>query len=152
VAPPVVTPPISLIPIVRHYALSRSTFRAFRGRGVSIARAKRGTRVSYTLNEAGMATFTVHRIRPGRKVKNRKTGKRRCVKPTSKNRAHRTCKRYRRVGSFKRASVAGPNSFKFTGRVKGRRLAPGRYRMRLVVRDADGDKSKRLARRFRIVR
>jgi hypothetical protein len=42
------------------------------------------------------------------------------------------------VGSFTHADVAGANRFRFTGRVGGRKLRPGSYRLRAVARNAAG--------------
>jgi uncharacterized delta-60 repeat protein len=101
------------------------------------ARHKIGTRVSFTLTEAATVTFTVERKSAGRKV-----GKR-CVKPTRKNRTRKRCTRFVKVkGSFTRAGKAGKNSFKFTGRVGGKKLKPGSYRLVAVAKDAAGNKDK----------
>jgi hypothetical protein len=65
---------------------------------------------------------------------------------------HRRCIRYRLAGTFRHRGAAGANSFRFRGRVNGRRLRPGRYRLTATAVDASGNRS--LSRRvaFRIVR
>jgi hypothetical protein len=69
------------------------------------------------------------------------------VKPTRRNRGARRCTRYVRMrGSYSRAGSAGLNRFRFSGRLRGRKLKPGRYRL---VGNAAGD---RAAARFTIVR
>jgi hypothetical protein len=89
-------------------------------------RVARGTRVRFGLSEAASVRFTIRRRSGGRAI-----------------------------GSFVRSAGAGPNSVRFSGRlrVRGRTqsLAPGRYRMTLVATDAAGNRS--LARRvsFRVV-
>ncbi|MEX0973529.1 MAG: IPT/TIG domain-containing protein [Solirubrobacterales bacterium] len=60
---------------------------------------------------------------------------------------------FRRVrGGFNRRALAGPNSFRFRGRIRGRTLRPGAYRMLIRAIDAQGQRSKLLRRAFRIVR
>jgi hypothetical protein len=94
----------------------------------SFAAAKRkpplGTKVTYTLTTAATVRFTVERAASGRR-----SGKR-CVKPTKKNRTAKKCTRYIKLkGAFSRASTAGPNGFKFNGRLNGKKLPVGRYRL-----------------------
>jgi hypothetical protein len=126
-------------------ALSASTFAAA-NRGASITRAPVGTRVRYRLSEAATVTFTVERQAAGRRVG------RRCVKPTRANRRRPRCTRYVRVGSFVHRGGAGANSFKFTGRVRGRKLSPARYRLTGVAKDAANNTSAPRRVSFRIVR
>jgi hypothetical protein len=88
--------------------------RAFRAR----------TKVTFRLTRAATVRFTVHRVRAGRRAGGR------CVKPRKSNRHAKRCTRYVRVkGSFSRRGRAGKNSFRFKGRVKGRKLRRGRYRL-----------------------
>ena len=112
--------------------------------------APKGTRVSYTLNEAATVVFTVKRRATGRRVKR---GKRKvCVKPTRKNRKKHRCARYVGVrGSFTLNGAAGNNSFHFTGRMNGRKLTPGRYRL-LATPSAGGKAGTPVSTAFRIVR
>jgi glucose/arabinose dehydrogenase len=124
-----------------------STIRAA-GKGSSIARKKPpvGTRVRYRLSEAARARFTIER-----RAKGRKKG-RKCVAPTKKNRKAHRCTRYRLLkGSFSRASTTGSNSFRFTGRLRSKKLRPGRYRLIMVATDAAGNRSKPKRARFRVV-
>ncbi len=103
--------------------------------------------MSYELSEAASANFTVERA-----AKGRKKGKK-CVAPNSHNRHKKSCTRYKRVkGSFSRSGKAGTNSFHFTGRLRGKKLSPGRYRLVMVATDAAGNKSKPKRAKFRIVR
>jgi hypothetical protein len=106
-----------------------------------------GARARYRLSEAATARFTVERAAKGRK-KGRK-----CVAPSKKLRHARRCTRYLRLkGSFSRQSTAGLNGFRFTARLRGRKLRPGRYRLVLVATDAAGNKSKARRAAFRVVR
>ena len=55
-------------------------------------------------------------------------------------------------GSFTHTGRAGTNSFKFTGRLRRRKLRPARYRLAAVATDAAGNRSPAKRRTFRIVR
>ncbi|HEX8206272.1 MAG TPA: PKD domain-containing protein, partial [Solirubrobacteraceae bacterium] len=124
-APPLPPPPVAVIASVSDLGVSPRTFAAA-ARGASVAQRRRrtGTRVTYDLNVAADVRFTVRRRARGRRVGGR------CVKPTRRNRSKRRCARFVRVrGSFARASTAGANRFRFTGRLRGRKLRPGRYRL-----------------------
>jgi uncharacterized delta-60 repeat protein len=116
-------------------------------RGASVARRKRktGTTVSYTDTLAATTRFTV--LKPVRGVRDKRG---RCVKPRKPLRGKR-CTRYVSVGGFKHADVAGRNSFHFTGRVRGRKLRPGRYRLRAVP-SVGGTRGKAVTATFRIVK
>ena len=71
---------------------------------------------------------------------------------TNKNRKGKRCTRVVTLkGSFSRTGVAGQNSFHFTGRLNGRKLKAGRYRL-VATPTAGGKKGKPTSARFRIVR
>lgn len=55
-------------------------------------------------------------------------------------------------GGFVRQGKVGPNSFRFRGRLRGRKLKSGRYRLRVVATDPAGNSSRAEYVRFRIVR
>jgi hypothetical protein len=117
-------------------------------RGPSVlSAARRGARVTYRLSEDATARFAVERAAPGRRVS------RRCVAPNRRNRSRRRCTRHRRLrGSFSHPGKAGVNAFRFSGRLRGRRLRPGNYRLTIVATDAAGNRSAPRRSRFRIVR
>ena len=99
-----------------------------------------GTAVRYSLNVDARVKFTVERAANG------KRSGRRCVKPTRANRRARSCARYVAVaGSFSHSGRAGTNRLRFSGRLAGRKLAPGRYRL---VATPAGGKARRTS--FRI--
>lgn len=117
---------------------------------LSFARARfkagAGSRVRYTLSEAASVRFRVERAAPGRRTGGR------CRKPTLQNRTRPRCTRYVKLrGSITRSGYPGPNSFKFTGRLRGRKLRPGRYRLVATARDAAGNASSPKRAKFRIV-
>ena len=140
------TPPGA--PSLTKLSLRPRTFAAA-ARGSSVARKKRtpvGTKVSFTLSSAATTTFTVQRAVTGRRV-NRK-----CVAQKRSNRTKPRCTRYVTVrGSFTRAGRAGANSFRFTGRLRGRKLSLGSYRLTAVAANANG-RSRAATTTFRIAR
>jgi virginiamycin B lyase len=137
-------------PVLGRLRLSRSVFRAASSGGSTAAKRKRtpvGTKVSFSVSEASSVRFTVQK-----KAKGRKSGKR-CVKPTRKNRKKKKCTRWPSVrGSFTVRAKQGSNSFTFRGRIGGKKLKAGSYR--LVGRAADGAKNQSSLRTvtFRIAR
>jgi hypothetical protein len=135
---------------IRRLRLSRSAFRAA-GRGPSARSAPRGRRpttgtiVSFRLDRAATVRFTVERASRGRRVG------RSCVAPGQSERGGARCTIYSKLrGSFARSGRAGPNRFRFTGRLHGR-LRPARYRL-LATPRADTRSGKSASARFRIVR
>jgi len=115
----------------------------------AIAAAKRkktpkGSRVSYTLAEDATVTFTVERAANGRRKGKKCVAKRKKGKP---------CTIYKRVkGSFTQSGKKGSNRFKFSGRVGGKKLRPGRYRLVAVATDTAGNRGKAVRSKFRIRR
>ena len=105
-----------------------------RFRTAAAGRRRAGARISYALDENASVTFTVKRIIQ-RVVRGRtRTG-------------------YRPMrGSFKDAGEVGGNSLRFRGRVGGRRLRPGLYRLIALPVDAAGNTGNAVYVRFRIVR
>jgi virginiamycin B lyase len=127
---------------VQSLSLSPRSFRAAKA-GASVS-AKVGAKVTYRLSAAGSVKFTVQK-----ETKGRKKGKK-CVKETKRNRKAKKCKLYKAVrGSFTHSGKAGSNSFKFTGRVGGKSLKPGKYRL---VATAGSSKSGVKQTSFKIVR
>jgi hypothetical protein len=96
-------------------------------RGGAIASAtkpKRGTTVRYALTGAATVEFTVERGLRGRNV----GGK--CRKQTPANSRKRKCTRFKKLkGGFSHQGASGPNSLRFSGRLRGLALKPGRYRL-----------------------
>jgi hypothetical protein len=122
-----VVPVDSTAPALTTVAMRPNRFRAARrGSAVSSARAV-GTTVRFGLSEAASATFKVVRCE------------------------NRRCTSRRTVGSIGRTAHAGLNRFAFTGRVRGRRLRPGSYRLIAQARDAAGNSSSVETLRFRVL-
>jgi hypothetical protein len=125
--PPAVVPPAP--GQIQSLSLAPRGFRAVNaGEAIFSAEKKKkapiGTTVTYSISAAGPVGFSVERRLPGRKV-----GKR-CVKQTRANRTKKRCSRFKPVkGGFTHSGQAGANSFKFSGRLNGKGLKPGRYRL-----------------------
>jgi len=131
-------PPDTVKPALRAFRIAPNAFHAIKGASravISKRRGKRqrkrlGARVFYRSSEAATVRFSVER-------QTRRRGG----------------KRYLKVrGSFAHAGRAGTNSFKFTGRVNGKLLPRGRYRLEARAIDSAGNRSQKVVRRgFRIV-
>ncbi len=128
-----------LAPEITGLSLTPSAFFAKpSGPTVTTAKAKKrkktyGTVVKYTGTATATTTFTVLLRKRGRKH-----GKI-CAKPGRTNRHGAACTYYSRVGSFTHAdATAGPIHFRFMGRVTGRTLQPGSYRLQAVPRNSIG--------------
>jgi|SRR6478736_4596614 len=105
-----------------------------------------GTRISFRLSEPATVRFTVQRRARGRKAG------RKCVAPRPTNRGARSCVRWLKVRDLaERTGIAGSNSFRFTGRLAGRKLAPGSYRVMSVATDAAGNRSVAARRAFSVL-
>jgi sugar lactone lactonase YvrE len=117
--------------------LSPAAFAAESGGASARGATARGATVSFTLDRAATAVFTVKRRIAGRQARhgNRIT----CDRATRGNRKHRACTRLVTVaGSFTRSGAAGANRFHFTGRLAGKKLAPGSYRLAATPRNGAG--------------
>lgn len=108
-------------------ALNPRKFRAGNVAGAVASKKKRaplGATVSYSLSAAATVEFHVEHGGTGRRV----GGK--CVKQTRANKSKKRCVIYKPLkGRFSVKGAAGANSFKFSGKVGGRALKPGPYRL-----------------------
>jgi hypothetical protein len=134
-APPVVaiTKP-ALAPALAHLTVSPGAFSAA-PKGATVSKKHKfsiGAKVTYTDSEAATATFTVLRKTAGR------TQGRSCKKPGKGNKHGKRCTLYVALGTFTHTDTAGANSFHFSGRLKGRKLSSGSYRLQAVAGNANG--------------
>jgi hypothetical protein len=125
VPPPVALPALS--GQIQSLAVTPHKFRAAGGgEAISSVRKKAplGSRVTYSLSAGATVAFSIERRLPGRKV-----GKR-CVKKTKVNQGKKRCSRFMGVrGKFTHSGQAGQSRFRFSGRIAGRSLKPGSYRL-----------------------
>jgi hypothetical protein len=138
-------PPLdTTAPVISSFALSPTSFVAANSGPAFVPAATVGTRVFYKLSEAATTTFTVERKGAGHE-KGRK-----CVGGRAKHH-QKACTLYIPVnGRIVRANGAGLSSFRFMGRLKGRSLKPGSYRLVASARDGAGNASKAGRRSFKI--
>jgi hypothetical protein len=141
-APPAPAPVVAkpLAGVISALTISPSAFFAApSGATISVATAakvkakKYGAKVSYRDSQVATTTFTVLRETGGRKQG------RSCKKPSKSNRHGKPCKILTAVASFVHVDVAGANGFHFSGRIKGKKLAAGSYRLQAVAHDAAGN-------------
>jgi DNA-binding beta-propeller fold protein YncE len=94
----------------------------------------RPIRFGFRLSERGRVKLTIARALPGRRARGR------CVKP--RRGLKRRCTRWKRVKVISKPAQAGPGTIRFRGRVRGRRLALGRYRAQAQATDLVGNMSR----------
>lgn len=136
VGPP---PPDHTAPVLSQLAISPPAFKAARS-GASISAA--GGNVYFRLSEPARVSFRVERGGQGHR-----RGKR-CLAGPGEG---RKCTRFSKLrGSFAAESGLGLSSVRFRGRLGGRALAPGRYRLVATATDPAGNSSKPALRSFRI--
>ena len=116
----------SIAPAITRLGLSPPAFRAARS-GPALAAAI-GARVSMTLSEPATVTFRVSRPVAGRQ--------------------RWTLLR----GRILRSLSAGPTALRYRGRIAGRTLRPGRYRLLVRARDAAGNLSSQRRTTFVVLR
>jgi hypothetical protein len=109
---------------LRSLSITPLAFPAASTGGSAIAARQTGGIVSFGLTAPANVRFTVARRTVGRRVGGR------CVATKRSNRTKPKCSRYRQLaGSFARNGSSGENRFRFTGRLAGKRLGVGRYRL-----------------------
>jgi hypothetical protein len=132
-------------PSLSALALVPTRFRAA-SRGASVA-SRVGAALRFRLSERGTVRFRAQRAAKGRRVRGA------CRRATAKNRRRPRCTRFASVrGSFVVPGNAGANQVRFRGRIGGRRLRPGLYRLVANATDPAGNVSKAVRASFRIVR
>jgi hypothetical protein len=109
-----------------HLRLAPRAFAAATGGPAILARLDVGTIISYLDSFAGHTTFRVMRCTNG------------------------SCGRVALIDKFTHHDQAGRNRLQFTGRLRGRALAPGHYVL-LATTTLDGQRSHRVAARFTIL-
>jgi hypothetical protein len=126
------------------YSAGRARLSALKLAPSRLHRRRGGTKISYSLSQPARVEFRIDRARSGRRGAHG-----RCVKPRRGSHAKR-CLRWRRVrGGFHRNALLGANSLKFPGRLRGRRLRPGLYRLVAAPNGWRG-RGNRSKRRFRV--
>ncbi len=116
---PAGTTPAATAPVISNLAVSRM-------------RSGRPGTFSYSLDKAASVTIAIDQARPGRK------DGRTCKKQTRKNRKKRACTFFSAIGKLSQSGPAGRNTLRFSGKLNGGKLKPGRYRATAVGTAAGG--------------
>lgn len=105
--------------------------------GISVKGKKRrgGTTFHYKLTETARVSVAIQRKLSGRKV-----GKA-CKRPTKANAKKRKCVRLKPLGSLVAKGKAGKNKLRFSGKLRGKPLPPGRYLATATAIDSATGKS-----------
>jgi hypothetical protein len=117
----------ALPPEVSHLKLKPASFKGLSSGGSIVKKAIRHktSTVSYSDTQAAKTTFKVIQLEHGYKLGH---GACKALPPHGHAPAHaHHCTRDVSKGSFSHQDSAGPNSFDFSGRVRGHRLSPGSY-------------------------
>jgi hypothetical protein len=139
------------VPALTGLSLSPSAFLAAPS-GPVLAAARSGTRLAYSDSQAATTRFEVLRLVPGRLVPAGGSGARRCQPARRPVPGTARCTAALAVGPvFGHDDRAGLNVLRFTGRLGGRALAAGSYRLRAVATDALGRGSPPVTHAFRII-
>jgi len=106
--------------------------------GATISTSKKpkktyGATVAYHDSQVATTTFTVLSVSQGR------TQGKACKKASKVNKHGKRCTIYTPIGSFTHVDIAGANTLHFSGRIKGKTLAKGSYRLQAVPHDAAGN-------------
>jgi hypothetical protein len=132
------------VPVVSNFKLKPTSFVAASSGASVVAAAKTGTVVTYALNTAAKTNLTVLKAAPGVKSGTK------CVKPPKHPpKSAKKCTRYVSIGSFLHTDAAGSIRFRYTGRLKGKTLKPGSYRLRAAAQNVSGT-SARVERGFKV--
>jgi plastocyanin len=124
--PGTITSAPAVAPLLKDVRLSPTTFRPLRTKPHgSGRRVHAGSKLSFTLSQDTTLAVVIEQRKAGR---------------------------WTRVGTVKAKRAAGRRSIAITGRVSGRPLPAGRYRLRLVARNAAGLASAPSQLRFKVVR
>ncbi len=101
--------------------------------------------MTFRLDDSATVTFSVQRARSGRVINGR------CRRDSRSRRNAMRCAIWSTVsGSFRVRGTRGANRLTFTGRIGGRKLDPGRYRLVASARDAAVSHGRPLFARFSI--
>jgi hypothetical protein len=138
-------------PVLRSLSISPAAFLAAPA-GASLAATATGARLAYSLSVAATTRFAVARLQPGRLVRGRGGAGHYCQAARGAVPPAARCTRYlARPPTFSHRDPAGATALRFTGRLGGRPLAPGAYRLTAAATDALGRSSKPVVRAFRIL-
>jgi hypothetical protein len=108
------------------------------------AARRTGATISYTNTQPATVTLTVQRPTAGRRTRGA------CVAATKRNTRKPRCTRIVTVGAFTHTERVGRTTIHFSGRVNGRPLLAGSYRLRVIAANRAGS-SRPLDADFRVL-
>ena len=125
--------------------ITPTTFRAARSGPSARRHGRRGATVTFRLDESATVMFSVQRARPGRTINGR------CRRAGGSHRNAQRCTIWSTVtGGFRVTGKRGTHRLIFTGRIGGRSLDRGRYRLVARAHNAAGGFGKPVRARFSI--
>jgi sugar lactone lactonase YvrE len=124
----------------------RASSRTIATPAASVAARRKSVRFRFRLTESARVRVSIERALAGR----RKGG--RCVAPGKARKRAKRCTRWRRVTTLRKKAKQGPNSVRFSGKVRGRSLHVGYYRALARATDAVGNSSRPRKAGFSAVR
>jgi subtilisin family serine protease len=135
--PPPPPPPDRTAALISSLTLSPVRFLPLRaGATVRSAALRRGSRLSFRVNELVRARVQIYSRLAGRRVG------RRCLRPTRARRRRPRCTRFISRGVFTMpGQLNGLVRRTFSGRLRGRALKPGPYRLTVRANDLAGNRS-----------
>jgi hypothetical protein len=131
-------------PVISSFRASSRTIAT--SASASAAARRRSVRFRFRLSESARIRIAIERALAGR----RKAG--RCVAPSKARKRAKRCTRWRGVTTLRKQGKSGPNSVRFSGKVRGRALRAGRYRAVATAKDAVGNASRRRKAGFSVAR
>jgi hypothetical protein len=140
---------VDTLPVIQGMTATPKRFATLaRTRAVASAKGKKrrgGTTFHYKLTETARVSVTIQRKLSGRKV-----GKA-CKRPTKANAKKRKCVRLKTLGSLVAKGKAGKNKLRFSGKLHGKPLPPGRYLAKATAVDSAGRKSTPRSTPFKVL-
>jgi alpha-tubulin suppressor-like RCC1 family protein len=137
-------------PVLGSLLLTSSAFAAAHSGPSAVGASASGTYIIYTDSQAATTTFTVQQKLAGvygGSGKSRVCGK----APKHAKRHAKRCTYVKTLGSFTHVDTVGTNALRFTGRVAGRTLAHGTYRVSAVAVSPEGTSGAKAAA-FTVIR
>jgi hypothetical protein len=124
------------------YSAGRARISRLKLTPAKLRRRRGSTKIGYSLTQPARVEFRIDRARTGRRG-----SKGRCVR---RGGGGKRCLVWRRMrGGFHRNALLGANTVKFSGKLRGRRLKPGLYRLVAAPNGWRG-RGNRVKRRFRV--
>lgn len=105
-----------------------------------------GTVLNLDLTQASTITITIERLTAGKQSKGK------CVTPTTKLRKAKSCTRSTAAGTLTQPAPAGKSTVAFTGKVRGKALKLGDYRLTVQAKNAAGLSSTSATVKLSVVR